>query len=167
MKKITQSLLLAIVPLSFIGCETGRKNSDLEMITISKAYLNIDGHPVIDFKITNSQEAPICLPISMFEGKHTYYANLEIKTKYGRRLKEKRIKGKIAIDDAWEFVRIDPKGQRSNSIIIKRETLRKRISGKSDLRVRLKFWGGYCLADLEPKAVQNFIAISNQVELQQ
>jgi len=161
--------LLALISMSlcFSSCNEKRKLPVIEMLNISNAYVNDEGYPAIEFQIKNIQETPICLPISIFNGNHTYYANLEIKTKYGRQLKEKRINGRPGIDDAWKFLRIEPNAQDSSFIVIKRKTLKNTINGKSDLTVRLKFWGGFCTESLEPKADADFIAISNPIKIEE
>ena len=112
--------LLALISMSlcFSSCNEKRKLPVIEMLNISNAYVNDEGYPAIEFQIKNIQETPICLPISIFNGNHTYYANLEIKTKYGRQLKEKRINGRPGIDDAWKFLRIEPNAQDSSFIAV-------------------------------------------------
>jgi len=155
--------------LCLIGCGVDNKVNEVEMLHITKAHHNEEGYPVIRFQITNPYEVPICVTESLFEEGSitTYNFGLDIRTKYGRRIMERGAVGYPHVGSKKRLL-IAPQSQNTNTLIIERagEDLIKRLRGRSDLTIKLSFYGGGCTSEEEPLPEPVFLAVSNRVSIQ-
>ena len=169
MKTLIVLCLFITLSLGLMSCGEDSKIPEVEIIDITKAYLNEDGYPVISFQITNPYKVPICLTETLLEEGSIHYFNfgLDIRTKYGRRLKEK-IPGGYLAGGSKNKLLLAPRGQITNTLIIERsgENLKKLFRGRSDLTLRFSFFVSGCTSEEGPFSEPHFFAISDRVRMQ-